>query len=116
MPAIRGPKSKKKTRRYTRDLDAISADISDPAHLARHKATMHADDLPALGMHYCVSCAKFFESETNLVAHTRGKVHKRRVKQLAEGAHTQREAEEAVGLRTDNGTRTTEEMAVDEEL
>lgn len=37
-------------------------------------------------------------------AHQKGKVHKRRVKQLKEGAHTQEEAERAAGLgRVDNG-------------
>jgi bud site selection protein 20 len=32
-----------------------------------------------------------------------------RLKQLQEGPHTQKEAEEAIGLRTDNGKRTSQE-------
>ena len=37
-----------------------------------------AEDLPGLGRFYCIECAKWFESENNLVHHKRGKVHKRR--------------------------------------
>lgn len=48
-------------------------------------------------------------------AHQKGKVHKRRVKQLKEGAHTQEEAERAAGFgRVDNGQREVEAMEVDE--
>jgi len=116
MPAIRGSKSKKKTRRYTRDLDSITADLASARHLEQYHATKSPEDLPALGKLYCVECAKWFESEVNMVGHRKGKTHKRRVKQLKEGAHTQREAEEAVGLGVDNGVRTVAdaEMVVDE--
>lgn len=31
-----------------------------------------------MGLHYCVECAKWFETETSLVGHRRGKPHKRR--------------------------------------
>ena len=85
---------------------------------------MAAEDLPALGRHYCVECARWFETDSTLQAHLRGKPHKRRyaslclasshgvpllirvsyrVKQLKEGPWTQKEAEAVVGLRTDNG-------------
>jgi bud site selection protein 20 len=40
--------------------------------------TKDAEDLPGLGRHYCVECAKWFESEYNMKAHTKGKNHKRR--------------------------------------
>jgi bud site selection protein 20 len=78
MPAIRGEKSKKKTRRYKRDVDQVYADLRDEKHLARHKDTKAAEDLPAGGAHYCVECAKWFEQEANLQSHLKGKVHKRR--------------------------------------
>lgn len=78
MPAIRGENSKKKTRRHTRDLDQIHADIHTEQHLAKYKDTKAAEDLPGLGQWYCVECAKWFESELNLTAHTKGKPHKRR--------------------------------------
>jgi len=104
MPAIRGPKSKSKTRRHTRDLDQIVHDLTSPGHLSRHLSTKAAEDLPDLGQHYCVECAKHFESLTNLERHTKGKVHKRRAKLLREGGGIgEREAEEAIGLSVDNG-------------
>lgn len=78
MPAIRGSKSKSKTRRRRRDLDQIHADIHDAKHLSQYKDAKAAEDLPAMGDHYCVECAKWFEQEHNLVVHRRGKPHKRR--------------------------------------
>ncbi|KAF2121935.1 hypothetical protein BDV96DRAFT_483120 [Lophiotrema nucula] len=115
MPAIRGAKSKKKTRRYTRDVDQVHADLRSERHLAQFKDTKAIEDLPGLGEYYCKECAKWFESETNFGAHQKGKPHKRRVRQLREEPYSQKEAEAAVGLSTDNGKRTTAPMEVDEE-
>jgi hypothetical protein len=78
MPAIRGQDSKKKTRRHTRDLDQVHADLRDEKHLAEFKDAKPLEDLPGLGKFYCKECAKFFESENNFVAHQKHKVHKRR--------------------------------------
>ncbi|KAH7401312.1 hypothetical protein BKA66DRAFT_450175 [Pyrenochaeta sp. MPI-SDFR-AT-0127] len=114
MPAIRGQNSKKKTRRHTRDLDQVHADLRDEKHLAEFKDAKPVEDLPGLGQHYCKECAKFFESEANFGAHQKGKVHKRRVKQLREEPYSQKEAEAAIGLTTDNGKRTTTLMEVDD--
>lgn len=84
MPAIRGEKSKKKTRRYTRDLDQVHADLRSERHLEQYKETKAAEDLPALGQFYCTECAKWFESDYNFAAHRKGKVHKRRYALLGE--------------------------------
>ena len=117
MPAIRGAKSKKKTRRYTRDLDQITLDLIDASHPKQHQNYKGAfEDLPAAGQHYCIECAKWFDSEVNLQGHRKSKVHKRQVKLLKNGAHTQREAEEAVGLGRDDGVvsrRRDTEMDID---
>lgn len=78
MPAIRGSKSKSKTRRYTRAIDQVHDDVKDPKHLSQYKDTKVAEDLPGLGQHYCVECAKWFEAENNLVQHRKGKPHKKR--------------------------------------
>jgi hypothetical protein len=78
MPAIRGQDSKKKTRRHTRDLDQIHDDMHKKDHLEKYKSTKNTEDLPGLGQYYCVECAKWFESDANLTAHSKGKVHKRR--------------------------------------
>lgn len=92
-----------KTKRRTRDLDQIKADVKSPKHLTQHKSSKASEDLPGLGEWYCIECAKWFEGEHNLVAHRRGKNHKRRVRTLKEEAHSQKAAEAAVGLGTDNG-------------
>lgn len=114
MPAIRGEKSKKKTRRYTRDVDQVHADLRSERHLAQFKDTKAAEDLPGLGQWYCKECAKWFESEANYGAHTKAKPHKRRLRQLREEPYSQKEAELAAGLTTDNGKRTTRLMEVDD--
>jgi bud site selection protein 20 len=125
MPAIRGADSKKKTRRMTRGIDQIALDITNPTHLAAYKSYKgDVSDLPGGGLHYCVECAKWFDSAENLGAHGKGKVHKRRVKELREqvegaGWPSQREAEEATGLGRDDGVvtrREKEEKAQTQEM
>jgi len=78
MPAIRGAKSKKKTRRYTRDIDQIHSDLKHSRHLEQYKETKAAEDLPGLGQWYCIECSKWFADETNFNSHVKGKNHKRR--------------------------------------
>ncbi|KAI4768895.1 hypothetical protein E4T44_14395 [Aureobasidium sp. EXF-8845] len=74
-------------------------------HLEKYKSTKNTEDLPGLGQYYCVECAKWFESDANLAAHSKGKVHKRRVKALKEKPYSQAEADAAAGRLTwiDNG-------------
>ena len=115
MPAIRGANSKKKTRRHTRDLDQIHADVASKKHLQQYKDLHALEDLPAFGDFYCTPCAKWFESENNYVEHGKGKPHKRRVKQLRDEPYSQKEAEAAVGLTTNNGQRLKEIEMVDVE-
>ncbi|KAJ9611569.1 hypothetical protein H2200_004753 [Cladophialophora chaetospira] len=91
-----------KTKRRTRDLDQVKADLKSPRHLALHKGTKAAEDLPALGTFYCIECAKYFSDSHNLNEHRRGKNHKRRVRMLKEEAHTQKISDAAVGLGADN--------------
>ncbi|KAF2481481.1 hypothetical protein BDY17DRAFT_301413 [Neohortaea acidophila] len=105
MPAIRGAKSKKKTRRYTRDLDQIHADVASKKHLQQYFDTKAPEDLPAFGEWYCVECAKWFESETNLTRHVKGSRHKRRLRLLKEEPYSQKEADAAGGLGAGDGKR-----------
>ncbi|EEH09147.1 C2H2 finger domain-containing protein [Histoplasma capsulatum var. duboisii H88] len=103
-----------KTKRRTRDYDQVRADINSSKHLSQYQKTKASEDLPGLGRHYCVECAKWFESDYNLVAHRRGKNHKRRLRILKEEPHSQKMAEAAIGLGTDNGTRAVQAMDVAE--
>lgn len=95
-----------KTKRRKRDLDQVKADIASLKHLSQYQYTKAKEDLPGLGEHYCVECAKWFEGAHNLAAHRKGKNHKRRVRFLKEEVHSQQAAEAAVGLGTDNGKST----------
>lgn len=99
-----------KTKRLTRGLDQVKADLASSNHLTQYKATKAAEDLPGLGEFYCIECAKWFEGEHNLAGHRRGKNHKRRVRELKAEAHTQKTADAAVGLSADNGKRNGEMM------
>ena len=90
---------------FCRDYDQVKDDLESPKHLSQHKASKAAEDLPGLGHFYCVECAKYFSDSHSLNEHRRGKNHKRRVKMLKEEAHSQKQAEAAIGLSTDNGSR-----------
>ncbi|KAI9773454.1 MAG: Bud site selection protein 20 [Geoglossum simile] len=96
---------------WQRDLDQVHADLRSAKRLSQYKNSKAAEDLPGLGQHYCVECAKWFESGHNLVRHRRGKNHLRRVRLLREAPYSQREAEAAIGLGVDNGP--TRKAAVD---
>ncbi|KAH8435349.1 putative C2H2 finger domain protein [Aspergillus melleus] len=131
------PVRRLKTKRLTRGYDQVRSDIESPRHLEQYKETKDLEDLPGLGKHYCVECSKWFESEHNMIAHRKGKNHKRRsvicfyapnavsricadlstidrVKILREEPHTQKLSDAAVGLRHDNGQRS-QETVVDME-
>ena len=93
----------------------MHADLASKKHLQDHKDSHASEDLPGLGRWYCIECAMWFESETNFVKHAKGKPHKRRVRQLKEEPYTQKDAEAAAGLTTDNGKKTVEREMVDVE-
>ena len=99
-----------RTNSTIRDYDQVKADLASAKHLSQYKATKAAEDLPGLGRYYCTECAKWFEGEHNLNEHRRGKNHKRRVRQLKAEPHSQKLAEAAVGLGTDNGLRPKDEL------
>ncbi|RDA86236.1 hypothetical protein CP532_5119 [Ophiocordyceps camponoti-leonardi (nom. inval.)] len=67
-----------KTRRKTRDVDQIKADLLSERHLSEYKDSKASEDLPSLGQNYCIECARWFNTATTLSAHYRGKPHKRR--------------------------------------
>jgi bud site selection protein 20 len=114
-----------RTRAYGRDVDQIAGDISEKARTLALNTALD-EDKPGMGVHYCLECARWFVDETTLSKHRGSKVHKRRyelhspslsfslfslgsgahqgrLKQLDEGAFTQKEAEAAIGLSTDKG-------------
>lgn len=89
-----------KTKRRTRDLDQIHGDLRNPRQLQQYKDLVPAEDRPALGIHHCVECSKYFEQEHNLLQHRRGKNHKRRY--VRQGGEEEEEEEEGRGKRGGN--------------
>jgi bud site selection protein 20 len=55
------------------------------------------DDLPGLGLFYCTPCARHFIDSQALEEHMSSKVHKRRLKDVAQEQYTQAEADAAAG-------------------
>ena len=67
-----------RVRRRARDIDQIQDDI---AAVEGNPALAHREedlDLPGLGQHYCLCCARYFIDEPTLLKHNRSKVHKKR--------------------------------------
>ncbi|KAG9034793.1 Bud site selection protein 20 [Tulasnella sp. JGI-2019a] len=87
-----------KTKRREKDIDQIQLVDLDPKHRAKLEAQPLNVDLPGLGQHYCVECARYFETDVALKGHWKTKVHKKRLKELKEPAYTIEEAERAGGL------------------
>ncbi|KIM38411.1 hypothetical protein M413DRAFT_30235 [Hebeloma cylindrosporum] len=87
-----------RTRVRTRDVDQIQLIDLDPKNRAKLEAQPIDIEKPGLAQHYCVECAKYYETDAALQSHWRGKIHKRRCKQLREPAYTIEESERAAGL------------------
>ncbi|GMM44624.1 Bud20 protein [Pichia kluyveri] len=86
-----------KTKRRTKDLDLIFNELSNPETIQKLKQQPEDENLPGLGQYYCIHCSKYFFDNTSLKGHLRGKVHKRRVKELSVNPYTNLESEAATG-------------------
>ncbi|KAM3594233.1 uncharacterized protein V6R79_004613 [Siganus canaliculatus] len=86
-----------KTKRRTKDLDQIHADMKPEtaAKLLRQEVDY---DVTGCAQHYCLHCARYFVDMKALKEHFKTKVHKKRLKQLREEPYTQAEAERAAGM------------------
>jgi bud site selection protein 20 len=100
---IKDIKKKFRTRRRTKDIDQIHDDL-EPKNAEILLNQEPNTDLPGLGQHYCLECARYFVDMTSLQGHLKSKVHKRRLKELAEPPYTQKEAEAAAGMGSYNMT------------
>ncbi|WWC88169.1 uncharacterized protein L201_003074 [Kwoniella dendrophila CBS 6074] len=98
-----------RTRVRVKDLDQIEIDLR-PGNRAKLERQEIDEEKPGLGQHYCVECAKYYETDLALRNHTKSKVHKRRLKELRDPAYTLTEAEKAAGLGQDNRQRGVEEV------
>ncbi|KAH7093907.1 hypothetical protein BKA62DRAFT_751605 [Auriculariales sp. MPI-PUGE-AT-0066] len=90
-----------RTRARQKDLDQIQLHDLQP-HIRKQLEAQAIDyEKPGLAQHYCVECAKYYETDAALQSHWRSKVHKRRCKQLKEPVYTIEESERAAGLGRD---------------
>ncbi|KAI9348966.1 hypothetical protein DFJ73DRAFT_834451 [Zopfochytrium polystomum] len=107
--SIRDVSRAARTRARTKDLDQIHDDLKAPEKLLSQPEDA---DLPGLGQHYCLQCARYFTTAAALDAHLQTKLHKKRLKRLKEEPYTQKEAEAAAGLGTDNNRRPAVEVGL----
>jgi bud site selection protein 20 len=66
------------TKRRPRDVDQIQDDLKKAAETNENISFEIDEDLPGLGQHYCVTCARHFGDQSTLELHTQTKDHKRR--------------------------------------
>ncbi|KAI0342966.1 hypothetical protein BDW22DRAFT_1300311, partial [Trametopsis cervina] len=105
--AVRDVHRGARTRARTRDLDQIQLIDLDPKNRAKLEAQPLDYERPGLAQHYCVECAKYYETDSALKSHWKSKVHRRRLKELKEPAYTIEEAEKAAGLGREGKRPTT---------
>jgi len=86
-----------KTKRKTKDLDEIHADMKPDAAAKLLKQAVDFD-VTGLAQNYCLHCARYFVDLKTMKEHFKTKVHKKRLKKLREEPYTQAEAERAAGM------------------
>lgn len=86
-----------KTKRRARDLDLVYNDLSSKESILKLKNQPLDETKPGLGQYYCIECAKYFETQPTLDLHRRGKVHKRRAKELKQRPYSPLESQAAAG-------------------
>lgn len=86
-----------KTKRRKKDLDLIFQDLVSQQNIQQLLNQPLDETKPGLGQFYCIHCANYYETATALKTHLKGKVHKRRVKELKSVPYTQEVANAAAG-------------------
>ena len=88
-----------RTKRRTKDLDQIDADLGE-GKVEKLLAQEVDFDKAGLGQFYCVHCAKDFINPRAFQDHVKGKPHKRRLHALKTDPYTAEEANRAAGKKT----------------
>ncbi|KAF8003867.1 bud site selection protein 20 [Metschnikowia aff. pulcherrima] len=104
-----------KTKRRTRDLDLVYNDLSSRDSIVALKNQPLDETKPGLGQYYCVECAKYFENQITLDRHTRGKVHKRRLKDLKQRPYTPLESQAGAGYNLEQYMKSVEKYKLIEQ-
>ena len=87
-----------RTKRRTKDLDQIDADLGE-GKVEKLLAQEVDFDKAGLGQFYCVHCAKDFINPRAFQDHVKGKPHKRRLHALKTDPYTSEEANRAAGKK-----------------
>lgn len=80
-----------KAKHISRHLDQVYEDTM-PHNAARFERPPVDEDLPGLGQHYCIPCARHFVADRVLQEHRRTKVHKQMLRRLREKPYDLKEA------------------------
>lgn len=99
-----------KTKRRTKDLDLIYDELTSQSKIQSLLNQPIDETKPGLGQHYCIHCDKYFETAYALKTHLKGKVHRRRVKELKGVPYTQQVADAAAGIGLNNFLSRVEEI------
>lgn len=99
-----------KTKRRTKDLDLIYEELASQEKITSLLNQPLDETKPGLGQHYCIHCAKYFETAIALKTHLKTKIHKRRVKELKDVPYTQEVANAAVGYNLNKFMNRVEEI------
>ncbi|KAH7474210.1 Zinc finger protein 593-like protein [Phytophthora ramorum] len=85
------------TKNRSRDIDQIQDDLSVEKMTGKNMAFEEDEDLPGLGQFYCTPCGRHFIDAKTRDVHLKTKVHKRRLKDVAQKQYTQNEAMQGAG-------------------
>ncbi|EQC39150.1 hypothetical protein SDRG_03356 [Saprolegnia diclina VS20] len=85
------------TKSRSRDIDQIQDDLKKEETTGTVMTFELDEDLPGLGQFYCTPCGRHFMDEVARTVHIKSKVHKRRLKDVAQEQYSQKEAERAAG-------------------
>mmetsp|Transcript_5066 Transcript_5066/g.7741 ORF Transcript_5066/g.7741 Transcript_5066/m.7741 type:complete len:120 (+) Transcript_5066:85-444(+) len=90
-------KKQLRTKNRPRDIDQIQDDLKIEQETGEKKTFEIDDDLAGLGQYYCTPCGRHFIDQKTLDSHCQSKLHKRRLKDVAQKQYTKAEAEWASG-------------------
>ncbi|EEY69058.1 uncharacterized protein PITG_05234 [Phytophthora infestans T30-4] len=85
------------TKNRSRDIDQIQDDLRAEKVTGKSTAFEEDEDLPGLGQFYCTPCGRHFIDAKTRDVHLKTKVHKRRLKDVAQKQYTQNEAMQGAG-------------------
>ena len=85
------------TKNRSRDIDQIQTDLKKEVEKKTTMVFELDEDLPGLGQFYCTPCARHFIDGYTKDKHIASKLHKRRMKDVAQKQYTMNEAEMGSG-------------------